>query len=123
MTSIDPLAAGATQTDLVRLSRDLLRRAAAGAGHAPTVPALVGQLGLLSELLAASGSVLDAVRSELRRREDRGTVAVVTGPFHGEPAAAVATVDLWADRARTSMAAARDAIDTVHVAASGLAER
>lgn len=123
MTTIEPLSPGTSQADLVRLSRDVLRRAGARSGRAMSVPALVGQLGLISDLLAASTTVLETIRGELVRRERAGAVVAADGPFGDEPGAAVDTLALWTGRARTTVAVARDAVDNAHVAASGLAER
>lgn len=120
MTTSDPLLAARSSTDLLRLSRDALRRAGTAPGDGVPVPALVEQLGLLVEVLGDLDAVLDGTRRELRRRE--GAVSAVEGVFAGEPEAALTTVDLWAGRAYAGTRMARRAVENAHVASAGLAD-
>lgn len=108
-------------TDLLRLSRDALRRAAATPGDTVATPALVGHLGLLSDQLTAVSTALEGVRRELWQRMEAGAIRAPDGVFVGEPVAALTAMDLWVERASASTTATREAVDNAHTAASGLA--
>lgn len=112
----------ASQTNLLQLSRDALRRAGASSGRGSAPQALVEDLGFLSQTLGCVDGVLAVIRAELWRRERAGDLAVVDGPFVGEPVQALATVDLWMTKAGTSATATQRAVDNAQIAASGLAQ-
>lgn len=111
----------ANQTNLLRLSRDALRRAGASSCRTSAPQALVEELGFLSQTLGCVDGVLAVISAELWRRERAGHLAVTDGPFAGETAQALATVDLWATQASTAAAVTRRAVDNAQIAASGLA--
>lgn len=112
---------GRSQTDLLRMSRDALRRAAATPGDAVATPTLVGHLGLLSDHLNDVSTALEGVRRELWQRMQAGTISAADGVFAGEPVAALTAMDLWVRRASTSTTVTRQAVENAHTAAAGLA--
>lgn len=111
----------ASQTNLLRLSRDALRRAEASSCRGSAPQALVEQLGFLSQTLACVDGMLAVISAELWRRERAGHLAVTDGPFVGETVQALATVDLWATQASTAAAVTQRAVDNAQIAAAGLA--
>jgi hypothetical protein len=111
----------ASQSELLMLARDALRRAgtppAAGTSEPQTLAAC---LGLARQTLDGLGELLPVLCAQLRRQADR--LDVVEGPYLGEPDHAVATVELRAERARVTAALTTRALDNAHFAAFGLAE-
>jgi hypothetical protein len=82
---------------------------------------LIEQLGLLSQALGCVEGVLEVIGAELARRERAGELAVTEGPFCGEAAQALTTMQLWAARASVSAAASQRAVDNAQIAGSGVA--
>lgn len=122
MTSPPSPLHGRSQTELMQLSRDAMRRVCASSGDAVPVPNLVERLGLLSDLLGGLIGALEGTRDELWRRERAGAVGAVGGIFVGDPNSALTTMNLWTGRACASVSLARGAVDNAHVATAGLAD-
>lgn len=108
-----------TTTQLLALAREAL---ALVARRPAGDPDLYWTLGALRQVLEALDGALDGIARDLVEQGRAGTVAVVEGPFVGEPVEATRTAQQWLDRARLALAAGpAAAVDNAQIAASGLA--
>ena len=108
--------------------RDGLRRAAAKQRQAVSTsqpwnrPADIGTiLGHLSATVTAMDRLLDDLIRSLKASTLSETIESVDGPFRDDLPSAVATAQLWVDRANAACGQLRDSIDNAHIAVSGLA--
>jgi hypothetical protein len=116
--------------DLVSVARCHLERAvAAQREFGPDVPpfghpAEIGRyLADLRQVVAAVSELVAVLPAQLRDPATIGRLDSVDGPFRGDLEAALGTAELWSGGAVAECAAVVTAIENLHIALGGLAER